>query len=95
MTFFSLRVDRVGPEKEPDPDLKADLPNARDWGPDRVASWAEGRGIEVEWIDSAWARVRVSGPQLVQFLEAAGGGLRCRERLLVFADTYEIDSEEF
>lgn len=101
MTYFSLGVRQVdagddGAEPVDPANLQHDKPRAsRDWGPYTVASWAEKRGIKVEWVDSAWVQVRVSGPQLADFLQAAGGGTRSRSRLLTTSALYEISSEEF
>jgi hypothetical protein len=38
-----------------------------------VKDWATERGLEIEWVDSAWIKVAVSRAQLQQFLEEVFG----------------------
>jgi hypothetical protein len=38
-----------------------------------VKDWATERGLEIDWVDSAWIKVPVSRAQLEQFLEEVFG----------------------
>lgn len=44
----------------------------RDWGPYRLAGWAEMRDIELAWVDSASLRVPCTDEQAEEFLTAIG-----------------------
>jgi len=46
--------------------------HARDWGPYRLARWAEGRSMRDHWVDGAWVRVEASPEDVRAFFRELG-----------------------